>query len=71
MDNANSFRYGSYSYADAQLYYIDGPYTYDLKFSNITDARYAEYVFSGTAPGSQRYGPSRPFNVMATFKAEF
>lgn len=71
MDNANSFRYGSYSYADAQVYYIDGPYTFDLKFSNITDERYAEYVFSGTAPGSQRYGPSRPFNVLASFKAEF
>ncbi len=71
MDNANSFRYGSYTYADAQVYYLNGPYTLDLKFSNITDERYAEYVFSGTAPGSQRYGPSRPFNVMVTLKAEF
>ena len=71
MNNANTFRYESYIYTDAQIYYIDGPYTYDLKFNNITNERYAEYVFSGTAPGSQRYGPSRPFNVLFTFKAEF
>lgn len=71
LDNANSFRYGSYTYTDAQLYWINGPYTIDLKLGNLTDERYAEYTFSGTGPGSQRYGPARPFNVTLSLKAEF
>jgi outer membrane receptor protein involved in Fe transport len=71
LSNENLFRYGSYSYLDAQLYLVRGPYTFDLKFGNLGDRRYAEYAFSGTDPGSQRYGPARPFNVSASLSARF
>jgi hypothetical protein len=71
LDNANSFRYGSYTYADAQVYFLRGPYTIDVKLGNITDERYAEYAFSGTTANSQRYGPARPFNITVSLKAEF
>lgn len=70
LDNGNTFRYGSYAYGDAQIYYVNGPYTIDLKIGNITDERYAEYAFSGTAPGSERYGPARPRNVTLSFRLD-
>ncbi len=71
LSNENLFRYGSYSYLDAQLYLVRGPYTFDLKLGNVGNRRYAEYAFSGTEPGSQRYGPARPFNVSASLIAHF
>jgi iron complex outermembrane receptor protein len=71
LDNDNTFRYGAYSYGDAQVYYETGPYTIDLKIGNITDVRYAEYAFSGTAAGSQRYGPARPRNATLSIRMEF
>lgn len=69
LDNANSFRYGSYTYTDAQVYYVNGPITLDLKVGNITDERYAEYVWISN--GGPAYGPARPLNVTASIKAEF
>ena len=71
LDNDNSFRYGAYSYGDAQVYYESGPYTIDLKIGNITDVRYAEYAFSGSTPGSQRYGAARPRNATLSIRMEF
>lgn len=71
LSNENLFRYGSYTYLDAQAYLRRGPYTFDVKLGNLTDRRYAEYAFSGTEPGSQRYGPARPFNVSVSMSARF
>lgn len=71
LSNENLFRYGSYAYLDAQAYLRRGPYTFDVKLGNLTDKRYAEYAFSGADPGSQRYGPARPFNVSVSMSARF
>ena len=71
LSNENVFRYGSYAYLDGQVYLKRGPYTFDIKIGNVTNERYAEYAFSGSEAGSQRYGPARPFNVAASIAASF
>lgn len=71
LSNENVHRYGSYAYLDAQAYVHRGPYLFDIKLGNITNRRYAEYAFSGVTPGSQRYGPARPFNVTVSMTARF
>lgn len=71
LSNENVHRYGSYAYLDAQAYVHRGPYLFDIKLGNVTNRRYAEYAFSGVTPGSQRYGPARPFNVTVSVTARF
>lgn len=71
LDNPNKFRYEAYTYMDAQLYYVWGPATLDLKIGNLTDRRYAEYSYAGTAQGSQRYAPARPRNAQISLRVAF